>query len=117
MLVQSANNVRRYFPKTILIIELQMDYLQIQWGFGPDFLQDQPEIHDPSICTWLEVKYPYGYPGRTPVPLAMIPVGKNSSRLQPISLRVHLESHVPQELRLERSYHQGELPACFDTSR
>jgi hypothetical protein len=33
-----ANNVRRYFPKNILIIELLMVDLQIQCGSGPDFL-------------------------------------------------------------------------------
>jgi hypothetical protein len=33
-----ANNVCRYFPKNILIIESQMDYVQIQCGLWPDFL-------------------------------------------------------------------------------
>jgi hypothetical protein len=91
-----AKNIQRNFPKSILAIELQLDYLQIQCGLEPDFWLDQPEIHDPSICTWLELKYPYGNPGRGPVPLTMIPAGKNSSRLLPISLRAHAESHMPQ---------------------
>ncbi len=84
-----ANNVRRYFPRSILVIELQLDYLQIQCGLEPDFWQDQPDIHDPRLCAWLEFKYPYGKPGRIPVPLAMIPSGKNSFRVQPMSLGVH----------------------------
>jgi hypothetical protein len=33
-----ANNVQRYFPQNILIIELQLDYLQIQCELEPDFL-------------------------------------------------------------------------------
>jgi hypothetical protein len=84
-----ANNVRRYFPQNILIIELQLDYLQIQCGLEPDFWQDQPEIHDPRLCAWLEFKYPYGRPDRSPVPLAMIPAGKNSFRVQPMSSGMH----------------------------
>ncbi|MDR3735333.1 MAG: hypothetical protein P4L10_07340 [Acidobacteriaceae bacterium] len=84
-----ANNVQRYFPQNILIIELQLDYLQIQCELEPDFWQDQPEIRDPRLCAWLEFKYPHGKPDRTPVSLAMIPAGKNSFRVQPISLGVH----------------------------
>ena len=49
-----ANNVRRYFPKNNLVIELQLDSLQIQCGLEPDFWQDQPDIHDPRLCAWLE---------------------------------------------------------------
>jgi len=30
------NNVRRYFPKQISSIELQLDHLQIQCGLKPD---------------------------------------------------------------------------------
>ncbi len=112
-----AKSVRRYFPKNILIIRSQMERLQIQCGLGPDSWQNKPEIRDPGLYAWLELKYPYGSPGRTLVPLAMIPAGKRSSRLQPISLRVHTESNVPQELHRERSYHHGDLPSCLDTSR
>jgi hypothetical protein len=81
-----ADNVRRYFPKDIAVIELQLDHLQIQCGLTPDFWQDQPEIHDPRLCAWLESKHFSQRPGRTPVPLAMIPSGKNSFRLQPMAL-------------------------------
>ena len=81
-----ADNVRRYFPRDIAVIELQLDHLQIQCGLAPDFWQDQPEIHDPRLCAWLESKNFHDRPGQTPVPLAMIPSGKSSFRLQPISL-------------------------------
>src|SRR5664279_4917602 len=110
-----AKNARRYFPKNILIIELQTDYLPIKCGLGPDFWQDQSEIRNPRLCVWLKFKYPCGNPGRTPFPLAMIPLGKNSSGLQPISSRVHAEPHTLQELQLVRSYHQGDLPNRPDT--
>jgi hypothetical protein len=91
-----ANNVRRYFPKNILIIELYLDYLQIQCGLEPSFWQDQPEIRDPRLCVWLEFKYPTRKPDQTfPVLLAMIPAGKNSFRVQPMSSGKHaIVTHI-----------------------
>ncbi len=81
-----VTNVRRYFPKHVSVIELQLDHLQIQCGLEPDFWQGQPEIHDPRLCSWLESKNFQRRPDRTPIPLALIPSGKNSFRLQPISV-------------------------------
>lgn len=81
-------NVRRYFPRSVTVVELQLDHLQIQCRLGPDFWQDQPEIHDPRLCAWLETKHMHYKPDRSPVPLAMIPVGENSFRLQSVSLKV-----------------------------
>jgi hypothetical protein len=82
-----ANNVRRHFPKQIAVIELQLDHLQIQCGLTPNFWQGQPEIYDPRLCAWLESKNFHEGPDRTPVPLAMIPSGKNTFRLRPVALR------------------------------
>jgi hypothetical protein len=81
-----ASNVRRYFPREISVIELQLDHLQIQCGLGPEFWQDEPEIHDPRLCAWLESKNFHTRPDRTPVPLVMIPSGRNSFKLQPVQL-------------------------------
>jgi hypothetical protein len=81
-----ASNVRRYFPKDISVIELQLDHLQILCGLGPAFWQDEPEIHDPRLCAWLESKNFHTRPDRTPVPLVMIPSGKNCFKLQPVRL-------------------------------
>jgi hypothetical protein len=80
-----ANNVRRYFSKDASVIELQLDHLQIQCGLGPDFWQDQPEINDPRLGAWLESKRLSGKPNQNPIPLSMIPAGKNAFRLQPVS--------------------------------
>jgi hypothetical protein len=79
-----ASNVRRYFSKDAAVIELDLDHLQIQCGLGPDFWRGQPEIRDPRLCAWLKAKHFEGKPGETPIPLAMIPSGKNSFRLQPL---------------------------------
>jgi hypothetical protein len=79
-----VTNVRRYFPKSIEVIELQLDHLQIQCGLAPDFWQGQPEIQDPRLCAWLESKHFHARPDLTPIPMALIPAGKNSFRLQPL---------------------------------
>ena len=79
-----VNNVRRYFPKQVEAIELQLDHLHIQCGLSPDFWQGQPEIFDPRLCAWLEAKHLHGKCDRGSIPLAMIPSGKNSFRLQPV---------------------------------
>jgi len=80
-----TDNVRRYFPKNVSTIELQLDHLRIQCGLAPDFWQGQPEIYDLRLCAWLETKHMHTSRDRTPVTLAMIPAGDNSFRLQPVS--------------------------------
>jgi hypothetical protein len=76
-----ASNVRRYFPRNISVIELELDHLQIQCGLGPEFWQSEPEIYDPRLCAWLESKNLHTRSDRTPVPMVMIPSGHNSFRL------------------------------------
>jgi hypothetical protein len=87
-----AHNVQRYFPRNTAVIELQLDHLQIQCGLEPDFWQDQPEIHDPRLGAWLESKRLPEGPGREPIPLAMIPAGKNAFRLQTVRYNAHTRS-------------------------
>jgi hypothetical protein len=89
-----AANVRRYFSKDISVIELQLDHLQIQCGLDPAFWQDEPEIHDPRLCAWLESKNFGTRADRTPVPLVLTPSGKNSFRLEP--LRLMSEAEIKQ---------------------
>jgi len=81
-----ATNVRRYFPRDISVIELELDHLQIQCGLHPAFWQDEPEIYDPRLCAWLESKHFRTRSDRTPVPLAMIPSGGNAFKLRPVAL-------------------------------
>jgi hypothetical protein len=76
------SNVQRYFTRGVSVIELQLDHLQIQCDLSPDFWSDQPEIFDPRLCAWLESKRLNGSPARGPIPLTMIPAGKNSFRLR-----------------------------------
>ena len=60
----------------------------------PDFWQGQPEIYDPRLCAWLESKNLHGRANRT-VPLAMIPAGNNSFKLQPMSAASRPRAKVP----------------------
>jgi hypothetical protein len=89
------NNVRRYFPKRISSIELQLDHLQIECGLKPGFWQGEPEIFDPRLCAWLESRYMHTKMDRAPIPLAMIPEGKNSFRVQPVRLNAQLRAKMP----------------------
>jgi hypothetical protein len=91
-LLIGMDNVRRYFPRQVSVIELKLDHLQIQCGLRPDFWQGEPEIHDPRLCAWLESKHMHGRSDRAPVPLAMVPEGKNSFRLQPVSINGHAKA-------------------------
>jgi hypothetical protein len=96
-----VNNVRRYFPKQVDVIELQLDHLRIRCGLSPDFWQGQPDIFDPRLCAWLEAKHLHGKCDRSPVPLSMIPSGENSFRLQ----TVHHNSHSGDSANKESSGH------------
>ena len=89
-----VNNVRRYFPKRVSSIELVLDHLQIECGLKPAFWQGEPEIFDPRLCAWLESRHMHRKPDREPVPLAMIPEGKNTFRLQPIRLNGQIRGHA-----------------------
>lgn len=84
-----VTNVRRYFPKHISVIELQLDHLQIQCGLDPAFWCGHPEIHDSRLCAWPEAKQFRARLDRTPLSLALIPAGTNSFRLCPVPLIDH----------------------------
>jgi hypothetical protein len=77
-----ARNVRRYFPKGIRVIELELDGLQIQCGLPPEFWNGRPEIHDPRLCEWLDFKVVHRLGERKQVKLAMMPTGKSVFRLR-----------------------------------
>jgi hypothetical protein len=85
-LVVGAVNARRYFPRDAAMIELQLDHLLIECALAPDFWHGHSEIRDPRLGLWLESKNFKGKPGDAPIPLAMIPSGKNAFRVLPIAV-------------------------------
>jgi hypothetical protein len=82
-----AVNVRRYFPRETVVIELLLDHLLIHCDLSPDFWQGHTEIRDRRLCAWLESKNFHGRPGDAPIPLSLIPSGKNCYRLKPLAAR------------------------------
>lgn len=84
-------DVRRYFPQDTPVIELLLDHLLIQCGLEPDFWKGHTEIRDPRLSAWLESKNFHCRPGTAPVPLALIPSGKNCFRLQAITKSKRLQ--------------------------
>lgn len=76
------SNVRRYFPRNVRQIELQLDHLRIECGLTPDFWRSAPEIHDPRLRLWLESKNHTERSCRTSIPFTMIPSGEHSFKLE-----------------------------------
>ena len=81
-----TTDVRRYFPKQIRVIEIELDHLQIRCGLAPAFWNGRPEISDRRLSAWLEAKNFNGKLGEKPIPLALIPSGRNCFRLQAIPM-------------------------------
>lgn len=93
-LLVGVHNARRYFPRHISAIELQLDHLRIECGLSPDFWRGRPEIHDPRLCAWLASKEFNGKSCRTPIPLDMVPSGENSFKIGPLALRQARTRHA-----------------------
>ncbi len=77
-----ASNVQEYFPRHIEMIELELDHLRIACCLDASFWQDRPEIHDRRLSCWLESKRNSGKLASQDAPVAMIPCGKTTFRLQ-----------------------------------
>jgi len=75
-------NVRQYFPLGVETVELELDHLCIVCPLEPSFWQGQPEIHDMRLSSWLESKRSSGKLSAQSAPVALIPSGKHSFRLQ-----------------------------------
>src|SRR5579862_3415152 len=82
-----VRNVRRYFPKAIRVIELQLDHLHIRCCLSPEFWNGEPQIHDPRLCEWLDFKVGHNMGERRGVRLAMTPAGTNIFRLRPSTVK------------------------------
>jgi hypothetical protein len=77
-----ALNVQQYFPPHIDLVELELDHLRIVCFLEPSFWLDRPEIHDLRLSSWLESKRSSGKLAANPAPVAMIPSGERTFRLQ-----------------------------------
>ena len=101
-----AHNVRRYFPKYIAAIELQLDHLRIECELPLDFWNGHPEIRDPRLCLWLQCKLRYERPCQSPILLAMTQLGESSFKLEPTPLKVESKiGKVPRSAVLKSELH------------
>jgi hypothetical protein len=75
-------NVEQYFPRGSELVELELDHLVIVCSLEPSFWDGRPEIHDLRLSSWLELKRTSGKLPAQPAPMAMIPSGDRSFRLQ-----------------------------------
>ncbi len=78
-----AENVRRYFPRSLSAIEFNLGHLKIECKLTPDFWQGEPEINDPRLGAWLDSKIMHENRHRGAVRLSMTPTGENAYKLQP----------------------------------
>src|ERR1022692_2953530 len=63
-----VENVQRFFPEKISEIDLHLGHLQIRCSLNPEFF-------DERLSAWLESKYLHGKRDKTPIRLAMVPIG------------------------------------------
>lgn len=78
-------NAQQYFARDLQHIELELDHLRIACTLDASFWQDRPEIHDQRLSCWLESKRTSGKLAMQAAPVAMIPCGRDSFRLQMMS--------------------------------
>ena len=79
-----CGNVQRLFPPDVPRVELLLDHLRILCTLEPEFWEGEAEIHDERLVAWLESKRVTGKLAAKPSPVAMIPAGEHTFRLQPI---------------------------------
>jgi hypothetical protein len=77
-----VSNVQEYFPRQVDSVELELDHLCIVCSLDSSFWEDRPEIHDLRLSTWLESKKLGGKIPAAPAPIALIPSGQYTFRLQ-----------------------------------
>jgi hypothetical protein len=81
-LLVSAEDVKRYFPKSWTTVELQLGGLRIDCALSPEFWTGRPEISDRRLREWLQFKIPHSGNGDTPSVLEMTPAGRNCFSVQ-----------------------------------
>ena len=88
-------NVQRLFPPDVPVVELELDHLRIVCTLKPEFWDGDPEIHDERLISWLDSKKANGKLASRPAPVAMIPAGEHTFRLQPIDHIEERKTHYP----------------------
>ena len=90
-----GGNVKEYFSPEVHLIELELDQVQILCPVEPAFWEDQPEIHDQRLSSWLQAKCSTGKLAMRSSPIALVPSGRNAFRLEPMSAELVADAHFP----------------------
>jgi hypothetical protein len=109
-----VNNVRRYFPRRIAAIDLQIDHLRIRCGLAPGFWHGDPEIRDSRLSDWLELKQLQGAGNRSSMPLAMTRSGEDCFILGPAAPNEHARAprtHSPSPVGAGKAVGPFAVPA------
>ncbi len=77
-----SGNVRRYFPKDQLSVDLEIGHLLICCRLRPDFWRDVPQISDPRLSAWLEAKEIKNRTPRGRTQMSLVPAKGESFRLE-----------------------------------
>jgi hypothetical protein len=80
-----TRNARRHFPRDRQHIELHIGHLHIGCNLTPEFWDGRPEISDRRLGAWLFSRFFHGKASRAPVPIEMVPAGKDAYRLVPFA--------------------------------
>ena len=108
-----VSNVRRYFPKQVAAIDLQLDHLHIRCGLSPEFWNGTPEIRDSRLSDWLQLKRLQGTGGE-PIQLSMTPAGADSFILGPAAPDDHAPSHTRRAAHAPRAAAAPKIPVTAE---
>ena len=75
-------DVEEHFPRHVSHIELELDHLLISCSLDASFWEGKPVIHDGRLSSWLEAKRMSGKLAAKAAPVALIPSGSGSYRVQ-----------------------------------
>jgi hypothetical protein len=103
-----AQNARRYFAREAPHVELHLGHLHIHCDLPPQFWDGHPEIRDARLADWLSARFFHGKKDGAPVPLNLVPHGKNVFRVQPFT---------PPPASMNAMTRIGPLPAAHRPQR
>jgi hypothetical protein len=95
-LLIGMGNARRFFPRGVSSVELQLDHLQIQCELKREQWDGEAIISDARLVAWLESKHPNRRLDRNGITLMLVPAGDNAFRVEPHALHAVPKATLPQ---------------------
>ena len=95
-----ASNVRRYFPRNARLSSCIWIISRYSVGSGLTFRRTSPRFSTRDLCM-VGVQDYHTRADHAPIPLAMIPAGKNSFRIRPVSFNEETQHPAPLPAKSE----------------